>query len=213
MTASHALVLLHGASDGPDSWQRVRAALPDALVLTPRLPVQDGTDEPFTLERGAETVAAALDAAGAASATVCGVGLGAMVALQLAVEAPEGAHRLVLITRQVRLSPLLMSLPAVVLRLLPAAAALRIGAEQRQVLALLDQVRPVDAVPLAKRVRTPAVVLCGARDSINRRASQTLARTLPNGELQLLPGARPDWLAANPQLLAEVLRGLPDPPG
>jgi pimeloyl-ACP methyl ester carboxylesterase len=213
VTAQPALVLLHGAHDGPDSWGRVRAALPDTVpVLTPRLPVQDEADEPFTLERGAEAVAAALDAAGAASATLCGVGLGALVALQLAAEAPNGAQRLVLITRQVRLSPLLMSLPAVVLRLLPATAVQRLGAEQPQLLALLDQVRPVDAAPLAKRVRTPAVVLCGDRDSINRRASQTLAQTLPRGELRLLPDARPDWLVQHPELLSDVLRGLLDQP-
>jgi len=209
VTAQPALVLLHGASDGPDSWGRVRAALPDTVpVLTPRLPVQDGADEPFTLERGAEAVAAALDAAGAASATLCGVGLGALVALQLAAEAPNGAHRLVLITRQVRLSPLLMSLPAVVLRLLPATAVQRLGAEQPQLLALLDQVRPVDATPLARRVHTPALVLCGARDRINRRASESLAKALPAGELRLLPQAGPDWLTSHPQLLVEALSDL-----
>ncbi len=212
MTAQPALVLLHGAHDGPDSWGRVRSALPDRVpVLTPRLPVQDGVDEPFTLERGAEAVAAALDAAGATSATLCGAGLGAMVALQLAADHPDRVDHLALITRQLRLSPLLMSLPAVVLRLLPATAVQRLGAEQPQLLALLDQVRPVDATPLARRVHTPTEVLCGARDHINRRASESLAKALPAGKLQLLP-AGPDWLTSHPELLVAALLGLLDRP-
>lgn len=159
--------------------------------------------EPFSLEVAAGAVGATVKRSGG-SATVCGIGLGAMVALQLTASQPERVDRLVLVTRQVAVSPVLMSLPAAVLRLLPATTVQRLGAGQDQVLALLDQARPVDAGGLASRVDVPAVVLCGARDRINRRASTALARALPRGELQLIPKAGADWLT--PEGLAEALR-------
>ena len=199
---------MHGAHDSTVLWSPAEAQLRTRfLVVTPQLPVGDPDSTPFTLQRGAGTVTTALDAAGISSATVCGVGLGAMVTLQLAADHPDRVDSLVLITRQVGLSPLLMSLPAVVLRLLPATAVQRLGAEQPQLLALLDQVRPVDSTPLARRVHTPALVLCGARDRINRRASESLATALPAGQLQLLP-AGPDWLTSHPELLVEALLDL-----
>jgi 3-oxoadipate enol-lactonase len=184
----------------------MRPGLPDAWrVLTPALlgrKPEQNVPPTFQL---AESVVAAMGTAGLASGSVCGFGLGAMVALQLAVDHPDRVERLFLITRQVRLSPILLSLPAVVLRLLPAAAVQRLGAASDQVLALLDEVRPIDVAPLAPKVDVPALVLCGARDIVNRRASAELARMLPHAELQLLPQAGPGWLADRPELLTEAL--------
>jgi pimeloyl-ACP methyl ester carboxylesterase len=94
----------------------------------------------------------------------------------------------------------------VVSRLLPVTAVQRLGAGQDQLLALLDQVRPVDATVLARRVHVPALVLCGARDPINRGASESLAKALPSGGLHLLPQAGPGWLEDHPDLLVEALR-------
>jgi pimeloyl-ACP methyl ester carboxylesterase len=202
-----AVVLLHGV-ERPARWAAVVAALPDSVVvLTPELSPSDAGTGQLTLPQGASAVTSALDEAGLGSAAICGVGLGAMVALHLAAEQPERVDSLVLVTRQVRLSPVLMSVSAAVLRLLPATAVARLGAAEPQVIALLDQVRPVDATPLARRVPAPALVLWGGRDPVNRRASQALASALPFGHLQLVPGAGPRWLEESPELLADALAG------
>jgi len=212
VTASRPLVLLPGLSDAPAAWQQVTTAARNSFsVLTPDLPwpvpgKQTRSEKPMSLPDGAAAVLDSLDRAGIAATNVCGAGLGAMVALQLAADHPDRVEGLALITRQVPLSGLLMSLPAVVSRLLPATAVQRLGAGQDQLLALLDQVRPVDATPLARRVNTPALVLCGARDPINRRASESLAKSLPSGGMHLLPQAGPSWLDDHPQLLVEALR-------
>jgi pimeloyl-ACP methyl ester carboxylesterase len=201
-----ALVLLTGVRGDPAQWESTREPLARAFrLLTPSLPVTGPSTAPFVLEDAAAAVAAALDTASLPSAAVCGIGLGAMVALRLAAAQPARVSHLALVTRQVAVSPLLMSLPAVVLKLLPATAVARLGAGQPQILSLLDQVRPVDAVPLASRVTVPSTVLCGARDRINRRASERLAQALPQGRLQLIPRAGPAWPTQSPQLLADAL--------
>jgi len=215
------LVLLGGAQDGPESWDPIRGELAEAFsVLTPGLAAQasesstgSSSVSAFGLDQAAADIAASLADLDAASVVVCGVGLGAMVGLELAAEHPERVGELVLVTRRLALSPLLMSLPAVVVRLLPAARVQRLGAPQAQVLALLDQVRPVDFRPLAARVAAPATVLCGARDQNNRHPSQTLARALPQGRLQLIGRAGPAWLRDSPHLLAEQLLTHAAPPG
>lgn len=199
-----ALVLLPARNDHPASWTPLAKRLQHSYdVVTPSLPgLAAGRAEVFSLEAAAQAVSAAIPRS-ASSATVCGIGLGAMVALQLAATAPDRVTRLVLLTRQVAVSPVLLSLPAAVLRLLPATTVQRLGAGQDQVLGLLDQVRPVDFAAVAPRVAVPAVVVCGARDRINRRASTALARALPQGELRLVPKAGPGWLT--PEALAALL--------
>ncbi|MET1007331.1 MAG: alpha/beta hydrolase [Propionibacteriaceae bacterium] len=206
MTGAPTLVLLSGFGDPTGSWAAVQAGLGDAVqILTPPLAGLSPTDSDFTLQRSAAGMATALAAAGHSSATVCGVGLGAMVALQLAADSPERVDDLVLITRQVRSSAILLSLPAAVLPLIPASWVVRLGAQQDQVLALLDQVRPVDFTSTARRVSTPALVLCGDHDVINRRTSATLARELRRGDLQTVPDAGPGWLRSNPEKLVRLL--------
>jgi 3-oxoadipate enol-lactonase len=176
----------------------------DFQVLRPELAPYEGL--PGVLERLAARVVGVIDDRGLTSACICGVGIGAMVALQVAADHPDRVERLALVTRQVAVSPMLLSLPAVVLGLLPATTVARLGAGQDQLLALLDQVRPVDFARLAPRVHTRSAVICAQRDSVNRRSSAALTRALPNGQLELLPSAGPGWLAEHPYLLTECLR-------
>lgn len=228
MADQRTLVLLGGAQEGPEVWDSVRAELEGAFsVVTPDLGLQSDGRSPgsgsssrqsdsadsFSLDRAAGDIAASLEGAGVSSAVVCGVGLGAMVGMELAAGYPERVGELVLVTRRLALSPLLMSLPAVVVRLLPAGRVQHLGALRAQVLALLDQVRPVDFRPLAARVAAPATVLCGARDRNNRHPSEALARALPAARLELIAGAGASWVRDSPHLLAERLLALAAPPG
>lgn len=191
-----ALVILPGFRDEPRRWEPVQALVRRRYAVSVA-PVTAAGDLGSTLAEAAAAVARRRG-----PLTVCGMGIGALVALELAATQPERLSRLVLLTRQVALSPVLLSLPAAVLRLLPASTVQRF-ARPDQVLTLLDQVRPVDATGLAATVTTPAVVLCGARDRINRRASAALAEALPHGELRLVPRAGPGWLT--PEALAAEL--------
>ena len=204
MTTSPALVLLPSISAPAALTATLVAGLgsPGEVLLAP--PPQ--ASPAFTLTAAAGAVAEQLDRSDADEVTLVGIGVGAMVALQLAADQAQRVSVLVLLTRQVAVNPILLSLPAAVLRLLPAATVHRIGARPEQVLGLLDQVRPVDSTPLATRVTAPAVVVCGARDRLNRRASTQLARALPGGELRLVRDARPGWLERQPELLVELVR-------
>jgi pimeloyl-ACP methyl ester carboxylesterase len=204
MTTSPALVLLPSISAPAALTATLVAGLgsPGEVLLAP--PPQ--ASPAFTLTAASGAVAEQLDRSDADEVTLVGIGVGAMVALQLAADQAQRVSGLVLLTRQVAVNPILLSLPAAVLRLLPAATVHRIGARPEQVLGLLDQVRPVDSTPLATRVTAPAVVVCGARDRLNRRASTQLARALPGGELRLVRDARPGWLERQPELLVELVR-------
>jgi pimeloyl-ACP methyl ester carboxylesterase len=210
-----ALVLLSTAADSAAGWDAYRPALTGAFrLLTPELPdLVTGSGAPSEsrqsdsaiVRRGADAAFGAIDAAGFSSAFVCGCGLGAVLALAVAGRWPERVDGLVLVANQVRLAPILMSLPAALTRLLPAATLERLGIGSGQVIALLDQVRPADFRPLAAQVRGPALVVCGQYDRINLRVSAELARALPNGELRILPRAEPGWRYEHPQMLIQLL--------
>jgi pimeloyl-ACP methyl ester carboxylesterase len=94
-----ALVLLHGLGATPEMWKpQVVGLSRHHQVLTPRLPGvgEKGTDESFTLARAAESVAEVIARQTDGRAHVCGVGLGAMVAMRLALDHGDRVHKLIL---------------------------------------------------------------------------------------------------------------------
>lgn len=94
-----ALVLLHGLGATPEMWKSQVAGLSrHHQVLTPRLPGvgENGADESFTLAWAAESIAEVIARQTDGRAHVCGVGLGAMVAMRLALDHGDRVNKLIL---------------------------------------------------------------------------------------------------------------------
>ena len=141
-------------------------------------------------------------------ALVCGVAAGALVALQLAVLAPGRVQGLVLCTGVRPLATVVRSVYHGVAGLLPVSTLQRLGGRGDALVPLLDAVRQLDHARLSPQVRVPAVVPYGARDPVNRRPSELLARGLPQGAAVRVPDAGPGWVWREPGRLAAVVAEL-----
>ena len=184
------------AQEWTDAWTADgRTALVPDLAPAPGLVV---------LESPGLEVLAALSASGAERAVLCGSGYGAMVALHVAANYPERVAALVLSTASRLVDRERRGIADAVYGLLPVTRVQQLRGPQGRVLELLDQVRTVDWTPFAGRVRTPALVVLGDRDAINRGPSRRLAAVLPSSELVVVPGAKEGWVARDPGALAEA---------
>lgn len=172
-----------------------RAALVPDLTPAPGLVV---------LESPGLEVLAALSASGAEQAVLVGSGYGAMVALHLAANYPERVAALVLTTASRLVDRERRGIADAVYGLLPVTRVQQLHGPQGRVLELLDSVRTVDWTPFAGRVQTPALVVLGERDAINRGPSRRLAAVLPSSELVVVHGAKEGWVARDPGALADA---------
>ncbi len=172
-----------------------RAALVPDLTPAPGL---------IVLEAPGLEVLAALSASGAERAVLVGSGYGAMVALHVAANYPERVAALVLTTASRLLDRQRRGIADAAYGLLPVSRVQQLHGPQGRVLELLDQVRTVDWTPFAGQVRTPALVVVGDRDPLNRAPSRRLAAVLPASELVVVPGAREGWVTRDPAALAEA---------
>jgi pimeloyl-ACP methyl ester carboxylesterase len=85
------LVLLHGLGTGPSGWQpQVDAFSPSRTVVTPALRLDTGFDF------GTEARRVLADLAPGSKIDLCGLSLGALVALRAAVDEPQRIRRLAL---------------------------------------------------------------------------------------------------------------------
>lgn len=199
------LLLLHGLGQGPGSWDGVLDALgPDPGAACPDL---------FGLCGGAPDYpalyAAFEDYAGALPAPVllCGLSLGAVLALDYAIRRPERVAGLVLVAPQYKMPRALLRLQNAVFRMMPERAFAQTGLGKRDILLLTASMMDLDFRNGLARVDCPALILVGERDSANRKAARELAGLLPRATVREVPGAGHEVNVAAPRELAEALRG------
>ncbi len=204
MSIAHTVVLLPALGEDEAQTAALRAAFEEATqVLRPDISVR-GTS-PVILEEPALAVLDALTSARTSQIVLIGHGWGAMVALQIAANSADRVAALILSTNARPETIAIRSLFYGVLSLLPATVVQQLGGRSADVAGLLDQVRPVDIKPLAVRAAAPALVIVGERDIANRGPSAALARSLPLGNLRVVPQAGPDWQTKDPQLVVELV--------
>lgn len=199
------LLLLHGLGQGPGSWDGVLDALgPDPGAACPDL---------FGLCGGAPDYpalyAAFEDYAGALPAPVllCGLSLGAVLALDYAIRRPERVAGLVLIAPQYKMPRALLRLQNAVFRMMPERAFAQTGMGKGDILRLTASMMDLDLRDGLARVDCPALILVGEKDAANRKAARELAGLLPRATVREVPGAGHEVNVDAPRELAEALRG------
>ena len=207
------LVLLHGMGTGASGWQPQLDALADRFhVLAPFLPGYGQEPGPFTLEGASDVVVELLNDRNASPVYVCGLSLGALVALELARVHPRLVSRLVLSAGFVSIpeehrAPRVASAEAVrgfdpvafSQQVLPGLVNDVPEPHKEQALTEISGLTPAavanliemdfDASSWIGELNMPTLVLCGDQDEVNLPLSRRLAESLPNARFELVPDA------------------------
>jgi pimeloyl-ACP methyl ester carboxylesterase len=199
------LVLLHGLGTGPSGWKPQLEAFPNAVA--PKLDdadaAMDGLDEPFDL---------------------CGLSLGALVALRYAGDHRECVRRLVVCAGVAELPwhlRLAQRSIAGLVRVLPSArvrSGLVSGLPPEHRATALEEIGHIDARGASRTLRQaasfrlerlptiPTLVLCGDRDRFNLKLSRTLAAKLTVARFEIVPDAGHVANLDNPDAFNALLR-------
>lgn len=199
------VIFLHGLGQGPSSWDPTVAALTGKLeAACPPLfsLVKEGTTLNYpALYRG---ITDYCDGRGR-GLHLCGLSLGAVLALQYAQEHPAAVKSLVLIGGRVRTPRALLKVQNVLFHLMGEKSFREMGLSKADALALMSSMGELDLLPGLGRVQCPTLVLCGEKDGANRRDAQTMAAGIPGAGLAVVPGAGHEVNRDAPDALAEVL--------
>ncbi|MFT4029427.1 MAG: alpha/beta fold hydrolase [Protaetiibacter sp.] len=193
MQATQTVVFLHGMGESADVWDAQRAALPSGFdsSAVDVFGSGGGSDEvfEFSLDGAVETVLEQIERHGADKVHLCGLSLGAMIALQLALDHPERVRSLTLAAGQVKPPRALMAVQDAVFRLLPASVLEKQGARKEVLLSVMRAVGRADFSGRLDAVSSPTLVLCGEKDRPNMPAARALAAGIRGAELRIIPGA------------------------
>lgn len=202
------LVFLHTAGQNPIAWQDQVTGLPAGLkAVAPWLKgLRPGRDEPFDLDTAADDVLAQLNRFGVETMAVCGLGLGAAVAVRAALRAPDNVSHLVLVAGQVRPPKLLGRLQRALIRQIDLS---RVGGAlgRDKLTEIIDATTLMDGPTELRQIGARTLVACGADDKVNLPAAQVLATSIPGARLEVIEGAGAAVNADRPARFNELLYG------
>ena len=203
MSENLSLILIHGLGQNPSSWNAVISYLPqNTQIHCFNLCSFANTNEVTykKLYRAFENYCENMSG----RIMLCGLSLGAILAMNYAIDHPKKITKLILMAPQYKIPRFLFDLQAVLFRFMPSRA-FRIGFDKEQTICLTRSMRTLDFSQTISRISCPTLVICGENDQANRKAAKELASLIPNAALCFISEAGHEVNIDTPKTLSDAM--------
>lgn len=195
-------ILLHGLGQTAQDWKKVVCQLSSSNVECPELfsSMENEISYPQILgdlERRYSNAKEPL--------RICGLSLGALLAIDFAIRHGDKVASLVLIGTQYKVPSLLIDFQNLIFRCMPNKAFESMGLSKSNTIKLAHSMRSLDFTAQLSGILCPVNILCGEKDSANLKASKKLNEILPKATLQIVPGAGHEINKDAPEAIAAIL--------
>lgn len=168
---------LHGLGQKPDSWDRTikETKVSGSSIRLSLAEMSEGKDVTYKeLYSAFSEVCDKEDE----EIVLCGLSLGAVLALNYAIDHPDKTKALVLIAAQYKMPEKLLKFQNVLFRLMPNSMFKQIGFKKADVISLCGTMAKLDFTDSLHNVSCPVLIVCGEKDNANKKASKELTRYL-----------------------------------
>ena len=111
---------------------------------------------------------------------LCGLSLGAVLALNYAIDHPDKVKALVLIAAQYKMPKNLLKVQNILFHLMPNSAFSKMGFKKADVISLCGTMAELDFSDSLHKVSCPVLLICGEKDTANKKTSKELCHYLNN---------------------------------
>lgn len=194
-------IFLHGLGQTAQDWEEVIRQTALSEVDCPELfSLSEGEITYFGIRNGLEKRYADITE----PFCICGLSLGALLALDYAIRHNEQVAALVLIGVQYKVPSLLIDFQNLIFRCMPNKTFDDMGMSKNDVIRLAHSMRSLDFRSGLKNIKCPVTILCGEKDRANLKASRQLAELLSQSKLRIVPGAAHELNKCAPEAIADV---------
>ena len=168
---------LHGLGQKPDSWNRtIKETKVSGSSIS--LSLAEMSEEKDVTYKELYSAFSEVCDKEDEEIVLCGLSLGAVLALNYAIDHPDKIKALVLIAAQYKMPEKLLKFQNVLFRLMPNSMFKQTGFTKADVISLCDTMAELDFTESLHNVSCPVLIVCGEKDNANKKASQELARYL-----------------------------------
>ena len=105
---------------------------------------------------------------------ICGLSLGAMLALDYTIRHKEKVDSLILLAAQYKSPTILIDIQNLIFRCMPKKAFADTGVSKQDMIQLSHSMRSLDFTSELKKVSCPVAIVCGEKDKANLKAARQL---------------------------------------
>ena len=120
---------------------------------------------------------------------LCGISLGAVLALNYTLNHADKVSSLVLIAPQYKMPKLLLRFQNIVFRFMPDSLISKDGIAKQDIIQLTNSMRFLDFEQELKNVMCSTLIICGQKDTANIKAAMKMANLISNAKLYLIDNA------------------------
>jgi pimeloyl-ACP methyl ester carboxylesterase len=136
---------------------------------------------------------------------LCGISLGAVLSLDYAVRHPEDVKSLVLIAPQYKMPKILLKLQNVIFLFIPNSQFGSLGLTKKGFIRLTNSMLDLSFEDKINHIACPTLIICGEKDSANKKAAVSLKKKISTSKLHFIKGAGHEVNITAPNRLAEIL--------
>lgn len=202
------IIFIHGLGQTSSSWEKTLSYMPENIISSAV------SLDLYSLCKGKEYTYDNLYRAFKdycrnikEPSNLCGISLGAIMALQYAIEFPDKVNSLVLIAPQYKIPRLLMKFQSLVFHFMPQSAFHDMGLSKTDVSVLTKSMLDLDFSSTIKKITSQPLIVCGKKDKANFKAANELAAIIPGAKLYFIEKAGHQVNEDTPEELAAVLKG------
>ena len=196
---------LHGLGQNPDSWNRTikETKVSESSVSLSLSEMLEGKST--TYKELYSSFSGECDKENE-EIVLCGLSLGAVLALNYAIDHPDKVKALVLIAAQYKMPKKLLKVQNMLFHLMPNSAFNKMGFKKADVISLCGTMAELDFSDSLHKVSCPVLIVCGEKDNANKKASKELASYLSDSHFHELLKAGHEANTEAPEELAAVLQ-------
>lgn len=200
-------ILLHGMGQKASSWDKTISFLPkNKEIVCPEL--SGFFDEGNCYYHKMYTAFCDYCNHISGPINLCGLSLGAVLALNYAIDFPERVKSLILIAPQYDMPKFLLKVQNVLFRFMPESQFKDIGLTKRDFITLTNSMANMDFTDGLRKISCPVLVLCGEKDSVNRKAAVKLVERLSKARFRTVENSGHEVNLDNPKGLAQAMEEL-----
>ena len=139
---------------------------------------------------------------------LCGLSLGAVLALNYAIDYPQRVKSLILIAPQYDMPKFLLKVQNVLFKFLPESQFKDIGLTKKDFITLTNSMANMDFTSGLEKVSCPVLVLCGEKDNVNKKAAVKVAEKLSKARVSTIENSGHEVNIDNPNGLAKAMEEL-----
>ena len=137
---------------------------------------------------------------------LCGLSLGAVLALHYAIDFPQRVKSLILIAPQYDMPKFLLKVQNVLFTFMPESQFKDIGLTKKDFITLTNSLADMDFTSGLEKISCPVLVLCGEKDNVNKKASVKLVERLSRARFGMVDNAGHEVNMDNPKGLAKAIQ-------